>query len=353
MTNIILISVDSLRADRLGCYGYDHPTSPEIDRLAAGGVRFIRAISQATWTLPSHLSLLTSRYPFEFGDTGPDMRAQPEIPHLPELLRATGYATGAVTGGAYLNASFGFSRGFDSYVTERTVEGFVHSACEWLGTAGQRQPFFLFLHTYEVHDYSLQHGHHLAEFESGYAGKVQPGFDLVSEIDRRNGISVLDEADVAHINALYDGEVRCADAALGCIFARLRELELWGDTFVILLSDHGEMLGEHGAFGHENSMYEEQIRVPLIVRGPGVASPSVGQSVDGVVELTDVAPTILEAAGVEIPSRMEGESLWSALRGGSVRPRVAVSFATKVGAPASEVLDEETQRQLRALGYLE
>jgi hypothetical protein len=276
----------------------------------------------------------------EYGDTSPNLRPRPDFPHLSELLSEAGYATGAITGGAYVGTAFGFARGFDHFLEQDNIERCTRAACEWLETNASR-PFFLFLHTYEVHNYFLQLEHYLPLFRTEpYHGRVRPGFDFPAAMTQLAGTEDrLTDADMAHVKALYDGEVCCADVAVGRIFARLRELGLMERTLVILLSDHGEELGEHGLFAHQGPMHDEVVHVPLIVSPPAGATTAGGRVVDRVVELTDVAPTILEAAGLTAPEQMVGQSLWPAIRGersaardeqgGSVRRALSSSHGTR------------------------
>ena len=332
--NVLLISVDTLRADRLGCYGYGRPTSPRIDGLAAEGVRFHQAISQAPWTTPSHISLLTSRYPsshhvtqsfsgFErFLKEGRGYRVLAEDAiTLAEVLQAHGYRTLALTGGATLGAELGFAQGFDAYREDSygLLERVRPMLGEWLEES-RDLPFFIFLHMFDVH---APYAHTemtegvLTDAQRGaiHRGLGEPGHgDISGFASLLRGLGLYR---VEVTSALYDGGIRFTDNFLGHLLDDLRRLGLEDRTLVVLTSDHGEEFGDHdpGRFydAHCQTVYEELIRVPLVVRLPG-AIPA-GRVVDTPVELVDVAPTILDVLGIRTPPAMEGKSLWGLATG--------------------------------------
>lgn len=326
--NVILISVDTLRADRLGCYGYARPTSPRIDALAAQGVRFHQAISQAPWTTPSHTSLLTSRYPSShrvtqswsgfdrFLSEGRGYRIlAEEATTLAEVLQERGYRTLALTGGATVGADVGFAQGFDVYRDDGygLLKKVRPALGRWLAES-RDVPFFIFLHTFEVHAPYLH-----TEMTAGVLTDAQR--EAIHEIARSPGDADVDgfakqlrqlglfRREVT--SALYDGGIRFTDAFLGLLLEDLRGLGLEERTLVVLTSDHGEEFSEHdpGRFydAHCPTVFEEMIRVPLILRLPGRLP--AGRVVETPVELVDVAPTILDLLGAPAPAAMEGKSL--------------------------------------------
>lgn len=338
--NVLLISVDTLRADRLGCYGYARPTSPRIDGLAAQGIRFHQAISQAPWTTPSHTSLLTSRYPSShrvnqswstfqrFQKEGRGYRVLAEdATTLAEVLQAHGYRTLALTGGVTLAGELGFAQGFDAYREE--TYGLLETVRPMLGRwleESRDLPFFIFLHTFAVH---APYTH--TEMTEGVLtdaqrdaidrGWGQPGYaDITGRITRF--ASLLEELGLFRMevtSALYDGGIRFTDAFLGGLLEHLRRLGLEDRTLVVLTSDHGEEFGDHDRTrfynDHCQTVYEELIRVPLIMRLPGRIP--AGRVVDTPVELVDVAPSILDILGFPMPPAMEGKSLWGLVTGQS------------------------------------
>jgi arylsulfatase A-like enzyme len=326
--NVLLISVDTLRADRLGCYGYARPTSPRIDRLAAEGVRFHQAISQAPWTTPSHTSLLTSRYPSSHRVTqswarfdrflkegrGYRVFAEDAIT-LADVLQAHGYRTLALTGGATLAAELGFAQGFDAYREDSygLAERVRAMLGRWLEES-RDLPFFIFLHTFDVH---APYRH--TEMTEGVLTEAQRdaihrGLGQPEHGDINGFASLLRELGLFRMkvtSALYDGGIRFTDAFLGSLLEDLRRLGLEDRTLVVLTSDHGEEFSDHDRTrfydAHCQTVYEELIRVPLVVRLPGTIP--AGRVVDTPVELVDVAPTILDILGVPTPPAMEGKSL--------------------------------------------
>jgi arylsulfatase A-like enzyme len=321
--NLILISIDTLRADRLGCYGGPHPTSPAIDAMARQGTRFANAYSAAPWTLPSHMTMMTGLYPSAHG-VNPDrrqfegvknsserfqIRGSAKLATLAERLSRLGYRTSAITEGGWVAAKFGFDQGFDRYVAhddDNLDAGTQKLTLEWLAThaetseksAGDARPFFLFVHTYQVH----QPYHQPPPYDSLY---VTPGH-LGYALPRASlPIAILDKfkdssfpptaADVEAFRARYDGEVRHADAFVGRLLETLQATGLGRDTIVLLTSDHGEELFDHGGFDHGETLYDEVLHVPMILWGPGRIPE--GKTAETQVGSIDILPTLVELAG--------------------------------------------------------
>lgn len=293
--NIVLISLDTLRADYVGAYGQPLATTPNLDRFAAEGALFEHAYTTYPSTTASHMSMMTGLYPSVHGVYGPTQSAPRAIPMLAELLRARGYRTVAVTEDAMLAAAVGFPRGFDVYREYKTalrgtqghVTEVVDSALGWLAE-NHRQRFFLFLHTYQVH--------------GPYT--PPPEYDVF-----RTQPAGLRE-DFAAARRGYAGDLLYTDAEIGRLLAGLDALGEAERTVVVITADHGEELGEHGVIGHTWYMTDPVLRVPLLIRAPG-AIPA-GVRVAGAVSLVDVAPTILELAGGDAassPAVMQGTSL--------------------------------------------
>jgi arylsulfatase A-like enzyme len=341
--NVLLISVDTLRADRLGCYGYGRATSPRIDGLAAEGVRFHHAISQAPWTTPSHASLLTSRYPSShhmtqswsrfgrFLKEGRGYRVLAEdSTTLAEVLQAHGYRTLALTGGVTLAGELGFAQGFDAYREDSygLMDRVRPMLTTWLEES-RDLPFLIFFHTFEVHAPYTHTDMTEGVLTEAQRAAIQRGV-VRARLGESNGpprrvggetgfgpgrfASLLRELGLFRMevtSALYNGGIRFTDAFLGSLLDDLRRLRLEDRTLVVLTSDHGEEFGEHDRTrfydAHCQTVYEELIRVPLVVRLPG--SIPAGHVVDTPVELVDVAPTILDILGLPTPPAMEGKSL--------------------------------------------
>ena len=294
--DVLLITLDTTRADRLGSYGYAGAATPNLDRLAADGVRFERALSPVPLTLPAHASLLTGRQPFTHGVRNNGHFVLPaEVPTLAAALAARGYETAAFVSSFVLDRQFGLARGFAHYddqldqappgpaaslELERRGDRTVAAARAWLaGTARQnsRRPYFLWVHLYSAHDPYVPP----SPFRERFADRP------------------------------YDGEVAFDDAVVG----ELLDATGYGAArgpLVVVAGDHGESLGDHGESTHGLFVYDSALRVPLILAWPGVVAPAVATPSVGLV---DVAPTILDLAGANALAGAEGRSLRSLVRG--------------------------------------
>jgi arylsulfatase A-like enzyme len=307
--NVLLISIDSLRADHLSGYGYDRQTSPRIDELAQQGVRFSSAVTSSPWTLPSHMSLFTGLDALSHGVWQHNRRLASDVPTLTQALKASGYETGGVVAGPFLSASWGFGRGFDFYDDfsvgrlgggadhrQITSPRVLDAAARWIGQwndGARAKPFFLFVHFWDVHyDYRPPVPYDRA-FETGYAGPITPvGYERNREIQKG-----MDPAALAFIESQYDGEILFTDDHVGRLLDALDALEVLDQTLVVVTADHGEEFFEHGRKGHRRGLYDEVMLVPLIMRWPSrIPAKTV---VEAPVRLIDVAPTILEYVGVD------------------------------------------------------
>ncbi|MFB0518641.1 MAG: sulfatase [Acidobacteriota bacterium] len=322
--SIILISLDALRKDHLGCYGYSRDTSPNIDKIAAQGILFQNAISQSSWTLPSHASLLTSKYPsFHGAITSLDKLSSENIT-LSEILREKGYTTICFTETGWLNPAFGLDQGFDVFnstsgdIKDR-VEA-VHNWFEW----NKHRKFFIFFHTYAIHDYF----HNKGEYIQPYASELQKGveegvkiIDLIRERDKRIYQSFYQN----YINDIYDGAIKCTDKYLGELFDAF-EASLGSKGYLLILtSDHGEEFGEHGHFHHGMTLYDEMINVPIIIKIPN--SHYTQKIINEQVQLIDIPPTIFDLIDEPIPEFFQGNSLLPIVKGGSNSERQQIAFS--------------------------
>ena len=302
--NVLLISIDSLRADHLGSYGYHRDTSPNLDALAREGARFEVAVAPSPWTLPSHVTMMTGRHPIAHGVRNTHSRLGDEIPTLAETLAEQGYATAGFVAGPYLRSDFGYHRGFAHFdetlaavdpisshkgISSPRMVGKVMSWIERWRTQEPQRPFFAFLHLWDVHYDFAPPPPFDTLFDPDYEGTVNgEGIGLVpKDIPQR---------DLEHIIALYDGEIRFTDQELGRLFAFLRERGLMENTIIVVTSDHGEEFFEHGRIGHLMAIFDESIQVPLIVHYP--AAVPGGQVFEEQARLMDLAPTILGLAGL-------------------------------------------------------
>ena len=336
--NVILISIDTLRRDAVGCYGHDRPTSPNLDALCREAVVFDQAISHAPSTLLSHASMLTSLLPNRHGASfGARRPMAQEVVTLAEVLKERGFRTAAFNDGAQLSPRWDLHQGFDVWKANQkdpdTMERVVRQGLEWLDEMPRGEaPFFLFLHTYEVHHPYTPAAEDLERVGAApYAGWL--GTEVqVAELQRINrGEATADEADLAFIRAAYEAEIRSMDRSLGRLLAELDERGLLDSTLVVFTSDHGEEFGEHGSQGwHSHTLYDELLRVPLVFRFPG--QRWAGRRVQRQVRLIDVAPTVLDSLGVPAPGDWQGVSLLDLLGEVEVPPLVAVS---KMDTPAT------------------
>ncbi len=315
---VVLVSIDTLRPDHLGAYGYAKPTSPEIDRFRRDAVLFKDAVSNAPSTLPSHASILTSLVPMHHGASlAKDSGLRPDVPTLATVLRGQGFATASFNGGGQLDHIWGLDRGFQVYVSapaaadseigDDTFSQQVAAARPWLASVRDK-PFFLFLHTYEVHHPYTPKPERLAVMESHYEGRL-PNTISIRLINKINsGRKRLAPADLAHIVATYDAEIASADAGFAELLHLLREMGRYESALVVLLSDHGEAFGERGKVAwHGDTLYDEQLRIPLVVKLPG--RRLAGSTIDAQVSGIDVAPTMLQILGLPIPTAFTGAAV--------------------------------------------
>jgi arylsulfatase A-like enzyme len=318
---VVLVTIDTLRADHVGSYGAAHAHTPHLDTVAAEGVRFEVAVSPAPLTLPSHASLMTALDPPDHGVRHNAIhRLGDGIPTLAEHLDAAGYFTAAFVGSLVLDRRFGLARGFDVYddamvgrvsakvgFAERPADRVVDAALAWLDGAPDR--FFLWLHFYDPH--------------ANY--KPPPGFAS------------------AFASRPYAGEIAFTDAQLGRLVRELRGRWPGGGTLLVVTSDHGESLGEHGEATHSYSIYDATQLVPLLMSGPGVPR---GREVASPVRLVDVAPTLLALAGADPLPEVAGRDLRPLIDGSEADERAAYleTLATRIDYGWSPLLGLRTER---------
>lgn len=325
--NIILITLDTTRADRMGFLGSKRGLTPNLDAMARQGVAFSRAYAHVPITTASHTTILTGTYPQfnRVNDFG--IPLSPRLPYLPDLLKAQGYHTGAFVGSLILDpldgTAPGFDRGFEVYdagfhlrrhgmdrykSVERRAGDVVNHALEWLSQL-PNGPFFLWVHLYDAHDPYDPPPPFKARFAS------QP----------------------------YDGEIAYADSAVGKLVDEIRKHGLYDETLIAVMADHGESLGAHGENTHGIFLYDETLHVPLLFKLP--VSHAAGKRIDARVRLVDVAPTILQEAGLPVPKEMQGESLSVMMMKPAAGPHSATAVEEERSAYA------ETDYPHRAFGW--
>ncbi len=313
--NLLIITLDTTRPDHLGCYGYERNTSPQIDRVAADAVVYTRAFSTSSWTLPAHASLFTGKFPWSHGaridPNGPvslgdaiqgdaflsTYRASGLAPNertLAEILAEHGFSTGAVVAGPWMKRIFGLDLGFQHYdddgidtVSGRKASDVTDAALAWLDRH-ERERFFLFLNYYDPH--------------GPYRDPEGYGIRFLSPQDRHSTRRI--KLTTSAIGALYDGEIRYTDDHVGRLVESLRRRGLYDDAWIIITSDHGELLNEHEQIGHGRTLYQQEIRIPLIVKFPADAARSGGD--DAPIQLTEVFVMVLEGLGLALPSAVRG-----------------------------------------------
>jgi len=365
--NFVLISLDALRYDHLGCYGYPRETSPRMDRLAREGIKFEWAISQAPTTLPSHMSTLTSLYPTVHG-CRMGIRLPARRLTLAEYLRDRGYSTAGCVDGGYMRAWYGFDQGFEIY--DDRYKGFasaVREVLHWIDIGKTKSPFFVLMHTYDIHSpYDPPEPYKSMFTDPDYDGRFDPTSEELRRVRKRvdtnpsAGHGLRDE-DVRFIIDRYDGGIRYVDEWIGKLVDGLDERGLLDNTWLVITADHGEEFTEHGVVLH-GKLYLTVARVPLIVLPPrgflstrqgqpvsepaqGLAASSVtapaaeapagaaagrpmpeGRVVTEIVELLDLAPTFLELAGIAPVDTLEGQSMVR-LMGGDATGWINLGFS--------------------------
>jgi arylsulfatase A-like enzyme len=308
--NLVLVTVDTLRADHLGCYGYARPTSPHIDALAAGAERYTRCQATSAWTVPSHASLFTGRFPSQHGAHNiPTPRGEEQrfrglgsgTRTLAEALAAEGYRTGAfVSNAVYLAPKLGFGRGFEVYEARRLgADALNEPLLRWLDERDPR-PFFLFVNYMDAHrPYAADP---LPASALPPASREHPGALLDRLCEAVLGGDGPAPRELTEAVVLqYDTGIAHADRAVGQLLGRLRELGLDDSTLVVVTSDHGEHFGEHRLVEHSKDVYQEVLHVPLIVKRPGQREGRVDQRL---ISLADVPALIRESMPADLSARL-------------------------------------------------
>ncbi|MEM7354824.1 MAG: sulfatase, partial [Acidobacteriota bacterium] len=299
--NLLLITLDTLRADRLGSYGYSAAQTPHLDALAARGLRFEQATTVMPLTLPAHASLMTGTFPAYHGvrDNGGFYLGE-EAQTLAETLVAEGYRTGGFVGAFVLDSRWGIAQGFEHFFDDFDLTEFndapgmdaiqrpgnvvVDQALDWLTSSPTDDPFFAWVHLYDPHTPYEAPEPYRSRFPATRSGA-------------------------------YDAEIAATDAHVGRLFEALKAAGTLRNTVVVVASDHGEMLGEHGEVTHGFFIYEAAVRIPLMIAGPAVPA----RVIDEPVRLVDILPTMLGLLGIEAPAEVQGADLMPLARGERLR----------------------------------
>ena len=320
--NVVLIIVDTLRADHLSAYGYPRDTTPNLDAwIASQGVRFQNTSSTASWTFPANAAMMTGMRPSSLGATWETISSAfpgPARPLAERMHDASYYTAGFVTAG-FVRRSLGFARGYDIYddtlatrPLSETLAGPLNSlAISWLQSTwvpklSGTKPLFLQVYYFDPHSWFNPPPPYDLRYDSTYTGTLTPerfqnGEDVLS------GKLTPSPRDIEHLLALYDGEIAYTDAQIGQLLNYLQSIHVLDNALVIFTADHGEQFGEHGIWMHGNSVYEEATRVPLMMRYTGVIS--AGLVVDTPVQNMDLMPTVLDYTGLSVPAGLDAISL--------------------------------------------
>jgi len=335
--NIVLISIDTLRADHLGVYGYERNTSPNIDKLASESFVFKNAYSQASLTTPSVMSLFTSLYPsvhkvcliIHTHDYCESSLSNSDI-LLTEILNYYGYTTGGFIDAGQVSSFAGFSRGFDiwnEYEDRLNQTRHILETLDWLENSVDKK-FFLFFHTYVVHDPYIppkefqqwvQNESDIYTSQKHFLNDVNLTGLGHRELFWKN-VSANNSNDIKQVVALYDGEILYSDELVGMIISKLQELGVYNKTIIVFTSDHGEEFWEHGGVLHWK-LYNEILHVPLIIKIPNTKT----QIIEHFVSLIDVVPTILELLSINAISQFQGSSLMPIVNGEEFNNRIILS----------------------------
>ncbi len=366
--NAVLISIDTLRADHLGCYGYERDTSPRIDALARQGVVFKNAISSTSWTIPAHMAIFTSQYDAVHGVLSHEHCLDHKRVTMAEIFKEAGFLTAGFYTATFMHPTLGFDQGFDQYINCSSVaplldsflernapEGLVslsvperkelvkkvrhewslwkdakrdvtsptitEKVIEWL-SGHHEERFFLFLHFWDPHYDYIPPPPYDTMFDPDYEGPIKGDV-------HRNPLLRPDmpKRDLEHLVALYDGEIRWTDMHIGKIMDALQDLGKLDETLVVITSDHGEEFFEHGSESHGKTLYEEVVRVPLIVRLPGTVPE--GKVVQSQVRNIDILPTMCELFGLRKSDEAMGKSLAPLMKGDDADPLTSYSLLVR------------------------
>lgn len=363
--NLVLISIDTLRADRVGVINSKSRVTPNLDRLAKSAYVYRHAYAQAPWTLPSHRSVFYGLHPWKMPVLAADDSGFKSLANLTESLSRSGFATAGITTGAFINQQTGFARGFTQFIEGESGHDapFITRVTKrWLNQRAKAK-FFLFIHTFHVHEPFAPEKSDLKSLDPAYEGPFYDvDFGTLAAI--ASGQLKAKPRELRRIPVLYDAEVLEIDRALGGIFAEFKRLKLDKNTLFIVFSDHGEDFNERGdnTYGmHGFSLYEEQIHIPLIVKHPYVTKR---RDLLSPVEATDIFATLLSVAGIELPKKLDSHPLPASDTPTSMaRPVFAMTSMTRSGFLAgrgvsSDVLkpaknkeeERNPQRTIIALG---
>ncbi len=322
--NILLISLDTVRADHLGCYGYDRHTTPALDALSKQGVLFKKHIASSSWTLPSHATLFTGLYPPTHRAETLDHMMAPKLPTMAQLIDSLGYKTAAFVSSGYLGPAFGLHRGFNRFyslkdVLNKGTETITDKGLEWLKEVGVKEketskPFFLFLHYLDAHTpYDPPEPFRDFYYDENWKTEGNAGDESVAYAELKEKTPQFKIKRANRMKAFYDGEIARIDRGVEQIIDFLKERDVFQNTLMIITSDHGEEFIDHGSFDHGQTLYSEQIDVPLLVIWPDEIE---GGRIDGsLTRSVDILPTVLDLIDAPPYPVVHGRSLKKNMHG--------------------------------------
>lgn len=353
--DLVIYLVDTLRADHLGCYGYARPTSQVLDAFARGAVLYRDGRAQSSWTRAAVATMLTGLEPITHLTENTNERLSDDLETLAERLGEAGYQTAMITSNGNVARRFGFGQGFDRFEYLRedentaelhaTADVVVRHAARFLIRRDRRRPIFLVAHVSDPHDpYAPR---------ASFRERLAPGVPLergsakrLRELEERH--LAVDAAELEEIVSLYDGEIAQSDAAFGRLLELLDDQGMAADAAVLFLSDHGEEFLDHGSWFHGKTLYEEQLRIPFVLRLPG--GEGAGARPPGTAQQIDVVPTFLELAGLPPVSGLPGRSLLADVRGEPAGARDAYSWLRRDGFRARALRSGEWKLVVRPGG---
>lgn len=322
---VILIVLDTVRADHMSLYGYDRPTTPRLEEIASSGSVFEWAFSTGAWTLPGVSSILTGRLPAGHGagrhptKKHTFTRIRESVPTVAGLLSEAGYTTAAIANGGYLSPGFRMDRGFERYdfhpatdMAIRRADTSVDIALEWIDEWDRDEPFFLMLHLFDAHRHYDAPEPARGTFTDRFADRYENMDSLESRLQAEGA------GDLEFHMAAYDEEILWLDREVARFVEALRERGIWDRSLVALTADHGEAFREHGVLAHGASLFNEVLRVPMILWGPEIP----GRRWKGPVSTVDIVPTLLDRVGVEAPPELPGISLYGLFEDGELPRRL-------------------------------
>lgn len=307
--NLLLITIDTLRADRLGCYGFEKNTSPSIDKFSEESLLFENAVVQTPFTGPSHSSIFTGKYLANHGVLSNGYILTDDNVALAEVLKKNGYTTGAFIASYVLKKDYNYNQGFDVYsggeVSERRADEVTNDLLQWI-EKNKKEKFFAWAHFYDAHCPYFPP----EEFRDRFRGQYKGDFDTDKKCGKTQYNKIeLSGDDVEYVKSMYEAEIAYVDSNMKQIFEALAEWGLKENTVIVITSDHGESLYEKGLFGHNLCLYDYEIKIPLIIHYPGMKRR--GEREVKQVQSVSIMPTLLDMLNIDFPEKIDGKSFYS------------------------------------------